>query len=118
MHTALWVIQGIAAFMFFATGTLKVVVARVKLVEKMHWAKTWTDTNVKLLGLAEVLGAVGLIVPRLTGILPILTPIAAVCLAILMVGAVKTHADLKEPVIPAVVPGVLAAMIAVGRFMY
>ncbi len=50
MHTALWVIQGIAAFMFFATGTLKVVVPRVKLMEKMHWAKTWSDTNVKLLG--------------------------------------------------------------------
>jgi len=53
----------LAAFMFFATGALKLVVPRVKLMEKMHWAKTWTDTNVKLLGLAEVLGAVGLIVP-------------------------------------------------------
>ncbi len=60
----------------------------------------------------------GLIVPMLTGILPILTPIAAVCLAILMGGAVKTHADLKEPVIPALIPGVLAVMIAVGRFIY
>ena len=118
MHTALWVVQGLVALAFVLTGGLKVVVPRVKLAEKMHWAKTWTDTNVKLLGLAEVLGAVGMIVPGLTGILPILTPIAGIALAILMAGAVKTHLDLKEPALPAAIPGALALFVAVGRSMY
>jgi uncharacterized membrane protein len=118
MHNALWVVQGIVALAFTMAGALKLFTPRLKLAEKMHWAKTWTDTNVKLLGLAEVLGAVGMIVPGLTGILPILTPIAGIALAILMVGAVKTHLDLKESALPAAIPGALALVVTVGRFMY
>lgn len=118
MHTALWVVQGLLAVAFIMAGGLKLFTPRLKLAEKMPWAKTWTDTNVKLLGLAEVLGGVGMIVPGLTGILPVLTPIAAVGLVILMGGAVKTHLDLKEPALPAAIPGALALFVAVGRFMY
>jgi len=89
---------------------------RLKLAEKMKWATTWSDGNVKLLGIAEVLGAVGLVVPWLLGIVPVLTPVAAICLAILMGGAVKTHRDLKEPVLPAVILFCLCIFVAVGRF--
>ena len=116
MNLALWIVQGLLAVVMLLTGALKVVTPRVKLAEKMHWAKTWTDTNVKLLGLAEVLGAVGLVVPYLTGILPVLTPVAAVCLAILMGGAAKTHMDLKEPAFPPLVLALLCVFVAVGRF--
>ena len=116
MHTALWIASGLLAFAMLGAGALKVVTPRVKLMEKFKWAKTWSDGNVKLLGLAEVLGGIGLIVPQATGILPILTPIAAVCIVVLMIGAVKTHLDFKEPV---VAPGILALLgvfIALGRF--
>ena len=116
MHIALWVVQGLLALVMVLTGALKVVTPREKLAEKMHWAKTWTDINVKLLGLAEVLGGVGLIVPGVTGILPVLTPVAAVCLAVLMGGAVKTHRDLNEPTAPAIVHVALCLLVAVGRF--
>jgi len=116
MHFALWIVQGLLAFAMVMAGAFKVVTPREKLAEKMHWARTWTDLNVKLLGLAEVLGGVGLIVPAVTGILPVLTPVAAVCLAILMGGAVKTHVDLKEPAAPPTVLGALCLFVAVGRF--
>lgn len=116
MNLALWIVQGLVAFAMVAAGAFKVATPRLKLSEKMVWAKTWSDTNVKLLGLAEVLGGVGLIVPGLTGILPVLTPVAAICLAILMGGAVKTHLDLKEPAAPAAILGALAIFVAVGRF--
>jgi hypothetical protein len=115
MHLTLWIVQGLVALAMVATGALKVATPRAKLSEKLAWARTWTDTNVKLLGLAEVLGGVGLIAPGLTGILPVLTPVAAICLAILMGGAVKTHVDLKEPVAPAAVLGALCLFVAVGR---
>ncbi len=82
----------------------------------MKWAKTWSDGNVKLLGLAEILGGIGLIVPQVTGILPILTPIAAVCLVALMIGAVKTHVDLKEPAVPPAILALLGVFVALGRF--
>jgi hypothetical protein len=116
MNLALWIVQGLLAVAMGMAGAFKTVTPREKLAEKMHWAKTWTDANVKLLGLAEVLGAVGLVVPGVTGILPVLVPVAAVCLAILMGGAVKTHLDLKEPVAPAAVLGLLCLFVAVGRF--
>jgi hypothetical protein len=116
MPVALWIVTGLLAFAMVGAGAMKIFVPRVKLAEKQKWAATWTDGNVKLLGIAEVLGAVGIIVPQVTGIVPILTPIAAVCLAILMAGAVKTHVDLKEPPVPPAILCLLAIFVAVGRF--
>ena len=104
------------AFAMLAAGAMKIATPRLKLAEKMKWAASWTDTNVKLLGLAEVLGGVGLVVPWVTGILPILTPVAAVCLLIIMAGAVKTHLDQKEPPAPPIILGVLCLFVALGRF--
>ena len=115
MQIALWITSGLLAFAMVAAGLMKLVTPRVKLAEKMKWAATWSDSNVKLLGAAEVLGAIGLIVPQLTGILPILTPIAAACLVVLMIGAVKTHADFKEPVVVPAVLALLGVFVALGR---
>jgi len=116
MNLAIWIVQVLLAVVMLGAGMFKVVTPREKLSEKFHWAKTWTDGNVKLLGLAEVLGAAGLVLPGLLHILPLLTPIAAICLAILMAGAVKVHVDLKESPVPAVMPLLLAIFVAVGRF--
>jgi hypothetical protein len=116
MNIALWIAQGLLAFAMLGAGAFKLATPRLKLAEKLKWAATWTDANVKLLGLAEVLGAVGLVVPWLTGILPVLTPVAALCLLVLMAGAVKTHLDLKEPPAPAAVLGALCIFVALGRF--
>lgn len=72
----------------------------------------------KLLGLAQVLGAVGVIVPAATGILPILTPLAALCLGILMGGAIKTHMDRNEPFAPPAVFLACALFVGVARFAF
>lgn len=116
MNTVLWILQGLLAFAMFGAGLFKVVTPHAKLVEKMAWAKTWPPARVQLLGAAEVAGAVGLVVPWLTGIAPVLTPIAACCLLILMLGAVKTHADLNEPVVAPAVLSALCVVVALGRF--
>lgn len=113
MELALWIGSGFLALAMLAAGAMKLVTPRAQLAAKMTWARTWTDGRVKLLGAAEVLGAVGLIVPRATGIAPVLTPIAAACLAVLMLGAVKTHRDLGEPVAAPAVLAALAIIIAV-----
>lgn len=115
MNLSIWIAQGLLASMMVAAGLFKIVTPRVKLAERMHWAKTWTDGRVKLLGLAEVLGAAGLILPGLLHVLPVVTPVAAICLAILMVGAIKTHLDLEEPWVPPLVPLLLAIFVSVGR---
>jgi urea transporter len=116
MNIALWVAQGLVAFTMLGAGAFKIVTPRLKLAEKLKWPASWTDANVKLLGLAEALGAVGLVVPWATGILPVLTPVAAVCLLIIMAGAVKTHLDQKESPAPAIILGGLCLFVALGRF--
>jgi len=83
----------------------------------MHWAASWPSGRIKLLGLAELAGAVGLVAPVATGVAPVLTPIAALCLAVLMTGAVRTHQRLREPVVPPLVIGFLCVAVAAGRLL-
>ena len=116
MNIALWIASGLLAFAMLAAGGTKLFVPRVKLLDKMGWAASWSDGQFKLLGLAELLGGIGVIVPHVTGILSILTPVAAVCLVVLMAGAVKTHVDRKEsPALPAIL-ALLGVFVALGRF--
>jgi uncharacterized membrane protein YphA (DoxX/SURF4 family) len=112
----LWSVQGLLALVFFASGGMKLVRSREALLSQppMAWANDFTAGQIKLVGTAEVLGAAGLILPRLFGILPILTSIAAACLALLMGGAVATHLRRKEsPAVPAVLM-LLAVGVAVA----
>jgi len=118
MNIALWVAQGSAALVFFLTGTFKAVTPKEKLAEKMHWAATWPPGRIKLLGLAEVAGAIGLVLPGVLHLAPVLMPIAAVCLAVLMLGAVQTHRRFHESVVPALVLVVVCVAIAAGRFRF
>lgn len=116
MQLALWLSSAFLAAAMIAAGGMKLAVPRARLAERMTWARTWKDGTVKLLGAAEVLGGLGLIIPQATGVVPMLTPIAATCLLVLMLGAVKTHADLAEPVIAPAILAALALFVALGRF--
>ena len=116
MNTALWVLQGFAALVFLLTGSLKIFVPKEKLAEKMHWAATWPPGRIKLLGLAEVAGALGLVLPDALHIAPWLTPIAALCLAVLLLFAIQTHRRFHENFAPALVLMLMCVAIAVGRF--
>jgi uncharacterized membrane protein len=115
MNIALNIAQWLLAGVFTLAGGVKLLVPREKLQERMHWAESWPRGRIKLLGLAEVLGAIGLVVPGTTGIAPALTPLAALCLSILMVGAIQTHRRLGEHVLPAVIVGALCLLVAVGH---
>lgn len=115
LNTSLWIAQGVVALVVVLAGATKLIVPREKLMKRMHWAATWPRWRIKLLGLAEVAGAVGLIVPLATGIAPVLTPIAALCLAVLMGGAVRTHQRLGESFVSPALVSVLCVAIAVGR---
>ena len=118
MTIALWVAQGLGAVVLLLTGALKVATPKEKLAGKMHWAATWPPGRIKLLGLAEVAGALGLVLPAALHIAPVLTPIAAACLAVLMVGAVRTHRRLHESFVPALVLALVCIAIAAGRFRF
>jgi uncharacterized membrane protein YphA (DoxX/SURF4 family) len=63
METLLWILQIALALVFLAAGVPKLFLSREQLAPKMKWVEDSTDTQVKLIGAAEVLAAIGLILP-------------------------------------------------------
>ncbi|GHH28224.1 DoxX family protein [Lentzea cavernae] len=120
MNIALWVVQGLLAAVYLAAGLMKLVRPREQMVASgsFDWAKDMSDAAVKGIGAVEVLGALGLVLPWLTGIAPVLTPIAAVGLVVVQVLAARVHLKLGETKsLPVnVVLLLLAAFVAIGRF--
>lgn len=121
MNIVLWILQGLLAFIFLMAGMMKVSQSKDGLKEKgggrMDWVDDLSDGNIKLIGIVEVLGALGLILPQLTGILPWLTPLAAVGLTLTMVGATLLHIRRSEPAVPTILLLLFAAFVAYGRFI-
>ncbi len=120
MNIVLWILQVVLAVAFVAAGLPKIVKPKEQLVAGMgEWVRAFPAAGVKLLGLVEVLGAVGLVLPPLVGIAPVLSPVAAVGLALIMVGAVVTHAREEgagSKIAVNLTLGVLAVVVAWGRF--
>lgn len=119
MDVVLWIIAGLLAVAFLGAGFMKATKSRSELQPKMAWVEDFSDSAVKGIGVAEALGAVGLVLPALTGIAPILTPIAATGLLLTMIGAVVVHLRRGEGMgaaAPALLLGVLSAVVAWGRF--
>lgn len=119
-NTWLWIGASFLAAIFLGTGVLKLTTPRERLVEAgLGWAGDFSQQTIRLLGVAEVLGAVGLVVPPLLGVAPILTPIAASCLAALMVGATVVHVrrlELLPDVLRTLALIVLCVVVAIYRF--
>jgi len=117
VNIALWVLQGLVGFAVLGAGGMKLATPKDKLEAKPHmgWAKDFSAGQIKLIGLAEVLAAIGLVVPWVTGIVPVLTSLAAAGLVVLMGGAAVTHIKRKEPAVPPIVLAVFSLAIAVGR---
>ncbi|WP_072689855.1 DoxX family protein [Rhodococcus marinonascens] len=120
MNIALWVVAVVLAVVYLGAGLMKVAVPYKKLTENpnMAWAGDFSANSIRAIGVAELLGAIGLILPQATGIAEIFTPLAATGLAIVQVGAIIFHIRRKElQVLPVnVVLLLLAVFVAVGRF--
>jgi hypothetical protein len=120
MNIVLWIIASVLAVAFLAGGTLKLALSKEKLAAAPggSWAGDFSAGAVKAIGALEVLAAVGLVLPALLDIAPVLVPLAAIGIAVLMVGAAITHLRRHEnKVIAANVAYLaLAAFVVVGRF--
>jgi uncharacterized membrane protein YphA (DoxX/SURF4 family) len=119
MNVFVGVVSILLALAFLAAGSMKLLRPKDKLIEKgLTWAEDFPPLAVKGIGLAEVLGAIGLLLPGLVHIATVLTPLAALGLAIAMAGAVIVHVRRNE--IPGAIPSavllVLAAFVAWARF--
>src|ERR671929_565589 len=116
---ALWIVQGLLALLFLFTGGIKLVLPLEMLTAQVP-LPGWF---VRFLGVAEVLGAIGLILPGLLRIRPGLTPLAASGLVIIMIGATTltlagvVSGGVTLALIPLVV-GLLSAFVAYGRWRW
>ena len=121
MGTVLWIVQGLLAVAFIGAGSMKLLKSHdvLKADPKMGWANDFSSGFVKFIGAGESAAALGLVLPGLTGIAPILTPLAGLGLVGVMLGAAATHLRRSEMpmVVPPLVLGALAAFVAYGRFV-
>jgi uncharacterized membrane protein YphA (DoxX/SURF4 family) len=113
MNIALWIAQILLAAMYGMSGAMKTF-QTAKAKAQFPWAKNRSDGFVRFVGISELLGALGLILPMLTGILAWLTPLAAIGLLVIQLLAIFTeHLPKKEfNVIP-----INAVLIAISAFI-
>ncbi len=123
MDITLWIVQGLLAAAFLAAGSMKLTQPRQKHLESgrpgMRWVEDVSDPTFRLIGGAELLGALGVVLPLALGILSWLTPVAGIGLALTMLGALLVHVRRGDPGSTLAAPlvlGLLAIVVTVGRF--
>jgi hypothetical protein len=120
MNTALWVAAGLLATVLLIS-TSKMVVPRERIAAVGHageWVLDFTPGALRAIGTLEILAAVGLILPAVLGIAPVLVPVTAVCVAMLFTGAVimRLRRGERATVVPDLAYLGMAVFVAWGRF--
>jgi len=116
MNIALWIIQGVLALLFISAGTTKLQYEKAK--KSLPWVSNHSKAVIAFIGIKEVLWGLGLILPLALGIAPILTPLAALGLLLIMLFAIVFHAkrgEYKAIITNAVIVG-LNLCVAIVRF--
>ena len=96
MNTVFWIIQGILAAIFATAGIMKSIQSNDKLVKNLPWVNDFSLQTIRFIGISELLGGIGIIIPMVTGILPTLTSFAASGLAVIMILAALHHFPKRE----------------------
>ncbi len=118
MNVALWICQGLLAAIFAGSGAAKATMSKQRMLDTGQTGVVFLPLPaIRLVAVSELLAAVGLVLPWLTQVAPVLTPLAALGLAVVMVGAAATHTRLGEPraVATNIVLFVLCLAVAIGR---
>lgn len=120
MEIALWIAQVLLGVGFLGVGFSHAFrFEQVAANPRTSWARDVGRSNMRVIGLLEIAGAIGVIVPAVTGIVPWLTSLAAVGLVLLMFAAAIFHLRRGETatIAPNAVLGVIAAFVAWGRYV-
>lgn len=118
LNISLWIAQGLLAAMFLMTGAMKLTQPIEELAKSMSWVNDFSVVMVRFIGLSEFLGGIGLLLPALLRIKPILVPLAAVGLFTVMVFASIYHVSKGEypNLTITLILGTIALFIAWGRY--
>ena len=121
MTVVYFVVAGVLAFLALATGLMKIVRPREKLLAMgapFQWANDFSQNQIRGIGALEVLGAIGVILPMAIGVISVLSPIAALGLALVQVGAFLVHARRGEkPYLNVVIFALAGATAVLGFFV-
>lgn len=118
LHIALWVAQAFLAATLGMAGFMKTTAPLEQLAQNgMTFVNDFGAGMVRFIGISELLGAIGLILPSALRIKPVLTPLAAVGIAVIMVLGTGYHLMHSEPFAPALVFLGMAVFVAWGRFV-
>lgn len=119
MNLAIWIVQGLLAFAFIGAGAVKLFAyEKYKTQSEKNGRTGVTRGLTTFIGIAEIAGALGIVLPMATNTAPWLTPWAAVGLATIMLLAIVFHLRRRESPAPAVVLFALAAFVVFGRFSH
>jgi len=117
LHISLWVAQVLLALAFGMAGFMKVSMPIEELAAKgMGFVNNYEVNTVRFIGITEILAAIGLILPSALRIKPILTPLAATGLSVVMILAAQYHVTHEESPLANIILFLLAAFVAWGRF--
>ena len=117
MNAVLWLLQIVLALAFLALGLLMLTRSRERLLRVAGWVEDFPQPVVTAIGVLELLGAVGVVLPGVLGVAGAVVPVAALGLAVLLVGAIVTHLlrGEQDEVAAPVLLLVAAAVVAAGR---
>lgn len=116
LHILLWIVQGVLALAFGAIGITKLTTSDAEVIQQSgELVEKYGIGLIRFIGISEVLGALGLILPAALRILPVLTPLASLGLAIIMVLATAFHASKGEPIFTQVAFLILTVFVLWGR---
>ena len=117
LHLGLWVAQGLLAVAFGLSGAMKTFAPIAMIAENLPWVLEYPETLLRFIGISEVLGALGMILPSASKLMPKLTGFAGIGLVIVMVLALGFHLMRAEyaAIVPNLILGGMAGFVAWGR---
>ena len=111
-----WIAQGLLSLMMLGAGAMKLMTPYGQLLNgEMGWIEDYSPMQVKVIGILEILGVVGMTLPFIIKKFKKYVPISAAALALTMVGALVTHASRGEDIMPPLVPLILAIVVIYFR---
>jgi uncharacterized membrane protein len=117
VNAVLWLLQIVLALAFLALGLLMVTRSRERLLRVAGWVEDFPEWVVTTIGVLELLGAAGVVLPAVFGVAGVLVPVAALGLVVLLIGAIVTHllrGEQDEVGVPVALL-IAAAVVAAGR---
>jgi uncharacterized membrane protein YphA (DoxX/SURF4 family) len=118
MNIILWILQSLLAVMFIMAGFGKINSTKQQHIADGHIKSGDSVIPIRILGVLEWLGCIGILVPRLTNIFPILTPIAACCFCLIMTAGIVVHTQKKEYKMLPLLTAILTISFVVAYFRF